>query len=133
MESKILYGERGNGNKLIGGHSPEVNNANPNYAVEVISENADGTKVVKFTTQFSDGNLAKIKTSTLFPEKWSNQNIIDSIKTVGDTPVIGVRDNLTLHRGFVNGVEIDVIKEGNNVISGYPTGGKLTPGFDPVK
>ncbi|WP_244648363.1 EndoU domain-containing protein [Ruminiclostridium herbifermentans] len=133
MENKILYGERSNGNKLIGGHSPQINNANPNYAVEVISENADGTKVVKFTTQYSNGNLAKIKTSTLFPENWSNKNIIDSIKTVGDTPPIGVRDNLTLHRGIVNGVEIDVIKDGNNVISGYPTGGKLTPGFNPVK
>lgn len=133
MENKILYGERSNGNKLIGGHSPQINNANPNYAVEVMSENADGTKMVKFTTQFSDGNLAKIKTSTLFPEKWSNQNIIDSIKTVSDTPTIGVRDNLTLHRGIVNGVEIDVIKEGNNAVSGYPTGGKLTPGFNPVK
>ncbi len=133
MENKILYGERSDGNKLKGGHSPQINNANPNYAVEVKSENADGTKIVKFTTQFSDGNLANIKTSTLFPENWRNQNIIDSIKTVGDTPTIGVRDNLTLHRGSVNGVEIDVIKEGNKVISGYPTGGKLTPGFNPVK
>ena len=133
MENKILFGERTNGNKLIGGHSSAINDSNPNYAVELISANTDGTKVVKFTTQFLDGNLAKIKTSTIFPESWSNNNIINSIKMVGDSTAIGVRDSSTLHRGLVNGVEIDVIKIGDTVISGYPTGGKLTRGFGPVK
>jgi len=37
-----------------------------------------------------------------------------------------------LHRNIINGVEIDVIKQGDNVISGYPVGGKPTPGFDPI-
>ncbi len=135
MEQKILYGRRQDPakNGIAGGHSSEINNNNPNYAVEVISANKDGTKLVKYTTQFPDGNLAKIKTSTLFPDSWTNKEIIESIKSVGDTPAIGVRDNLTLHRGIINGVEIDVIKDGSIVTSGYPTGGKLTPGFNPVK
>jgi hypothetical protein len=134
METKILDGQRIEGsNRVIGGHSPKINNANPNYAVQEMSVNPDGTKVVKFTTQFSDGNLAKIKTSTLFPDSWSDKNIIESVKTVGNTSAVGIRDNLTLHRGTINGVQIDVIKDGANVISGYPTGGKLTPGFTSLK
>ncbi|WP_242850152.1 EndoU domain-containing protein, partial [Clostridium polynesiense] len=125
MRNKILYGERTKGNTFIGGHSPEITNSNPNYAVEEIMTNVDGTKSVKFTTQFSDGNLAKIKKSTLFPETWSSDSIINGIKQVGDTPSLGLRasDGATFHRGIVNGVEVEVVKVGNNVISGYPTGG----------
>lgn len=40
---------------------------------------------------------------------------------------------LTLHSRKINEVEIDVIKKGNEIISGYPVGGKPTPGFDPIK
>jgi len=133
---KILEGQRKNPNKneLIGGHSPEITNSNLDYAVEDISINADGTRKVKFTTEFSDGNLAKIKTSTLFPDTWSEDKIINSIKTVGDTPSIGVRarDGATLYRDIIDGVQIEVIKEGNIVTSGYPTGGgvsELLAGF----
>lgn len=32
-----------------------------------------------------------------------------------------------LHRGVINGVEIDVIKIGDKVISGYPTGQTNAP------
>lgn len=39
----------------------------------------DGTRTVKYITQFEDGNLSKIKTSTLFPDNWSDKSIIDSI------------------------------------------------------
>nr|WP_305071765.1 hypothetical protein [Providencia sp. wls1948] len=54
IETKILSGQRvGNSNKLIGGHSPSVNNENPNYAVEAVRLNPDGTRVVKFTTSVS--------------------------------------------------------------------------------
>ena len=93
MEEKILHGERKDPakNQLIGGHSPDINNANPNYAVEVLSTNTDGTKSVKFVTQYSDGNLSKFKSSTLFPDDWSNDSIIESIKTVGSTNPLGVR------------------------------------------
>lgn len=136
MENKILAGQRIEGsNKIIGGHSPIINDANPKYAVETIKVNADGTKTVKYITQFEDGNLSKIKTSTLFPESWSDKHIIDSVNEIGNTKPIGVRPSTgeTLHRGTVNGVEIDVIKKGNDITAGYPIGGKPTPGFDPIK
>lgn len=126
MKDKILEGQRKNPNKndLIGGHSPEITNRNPNYAVEEISINPDGTRKVRFTTQFLDGNLSKIKTSTLFPESWTEEQILNSITNVGNAPAIStrLRDGATWHRAIVNGVEIDVIKAGENVTSGYPTG-----------
>jgi|SRR5471030_1477851 len=44
IETKILAGQRIDGsNKIIGGHSPNINDANPKYAVETIKVNADGT------------------------------------------------------------------------------------------
>ncbi|MFA4132111.1 MULTISPECIES: EndoU domain-containing protein [unclassified Brevibacillus] len=75
-----------------------------------MSLNADGTKKVKFTAQFPDGNLLQIKTSTLFPESWSDEKIIDSIAGIGDTPKIGerTRDGATLHRGSVDGVQVEL-------------------------
>ncbi|QHP82556.1 hypothetical protein EO763_04185 [Pectobacterium odoriferum] len=136
METKILAGHRISGsNKIIGGHSPNINDANPNYAVQVMATNPDGTKLIKYTTKFTDGNLAKIKTSTVFPDSWSDANIIDSIRKVGDSSAIGQRLSTgeTLHRGTINGVEIDVIIKGNEITAGYPVGGKPTPGFGPVK
>ncbi|MGG0824916.1 RHS repeat-associated core domain-containing protein, partial [Paenibacillus turicensis] len=136
MKEKILFGQRKDParNEIIGGHSGSITNYHPNYAVEDVSINADGTKKVKFTTQFSDGNLAKLKTSTLFPEAWSDSKIIDSIVKIGDTTKIGerIRDGATLHRGVVDGVQVEVIKIGNDVVSGYPTGGganSLLSGF----
>ncbi|KOP64860.1 hypothetical protein AMS62_06065 [Bacillus sp. FJAT-18019] len=130
MERKILEGQRKlpTKNELIGGHSPKINNANPNYAVQEITVNADGTRKVKFTTQFPDGNLSNIKTSTLFPESWSDSQIINSIKDTGNTASIGIRasDGATLHRETINGVQVEVIKIGDNVVSGYPTGGGAT-------
>ena len=136
MEEKILWSRRKNPNKneVIGGHSSGINNDHPNYAVEVIKTNSDGTKQVKFTTQFEDGNLANIKKSTLFPDTWTNDDIIKNIKTVGDSKSIGIRvsDGATLHREVINGVQVEVIKIGDKVVSGYPTGGlntKLLPGF----
>ncbi|MGG1652044.1 EndoU domain-containing protein [Paenibacillus sp. NRS-1780] len=115
---------------IIGGHSPKINNGNPNYAVEEIVVNTDGTRRVKYTTQFPDGNLSKIKTSTLFPNTWSDDAIINAIKKVADSPSIGTRDGITLHRSTINGIEIEVMKDGNKVISGFSTGGVHTPGFN---
>ncbi|MGG4108471.1 EndoU domain-containing protein [Paenibacillus lautus] len=138
MEQKILGGERIPGkNGVRGGHSPNVvNNANPNYAVEVIRQNPDGTNFVQFYHQFPDGTLAKLKKSTVFPDSWSDEKIISSIKKISDTPPVGSRTSdgvtTTLHSGTVDGVEIDVIKEGNNITAGYPVGGKPTPGFEPI-
>lgn len=63
MEGKILWGQRTNlnKNKIIGGHSLEISNNHPNYAVEEIILNPDGTRELKYTTRFPDGNLSKIK------------------------------------------------------------------------
>ncbi|MFJ8087135.1 EndoU domain-containing protein [Lysinibacillus sp. NPDC095746] len=126
MEEKILLGQRKNPNKneIIGGHSSNINNSHSNYATEVIKINPDGTKDIKYITQFPDGNLSKIKNSTIFPEGWSDIKILDSISDIGNSPSISIRgrDGATLHRGIVDGVEIDVIKIGDTVVSGYPTG-----------
>lgn len=128
IKEKILWGQRKNPkkNEIIGGHSPEINNNHYNYAVEEIKINPDGTKNIKFTTQFPDGNLAKIKSSTVFPDGWTDKKIVESIQKVGNSDAISIRtrDGATWHRGIVDGVEIDVLKNGNEVISGYPTGTK---------
>jgi hypothetical protein len=135
MEEKILLGQRvinGNGvptNRVRGGHSPEINNSNANYAVEVLKSNSDGTQVIKYSTQFPDGNLSKIKKSTVFPTNWNDADILNAIKQIGNTDplVIRINDRSSLHRGVVNGVEIEVIKIGDDVTSAYPTGGISTP------
>ncbi|WYJ87672.1 hypothetical protein A5866_002796 [Enterococcus sp. 12C11_DIV0727] len=126
MEEKILWGQRKNPtkNEIIGGHSSSINNNHPNFATETIKINPDGTKDIKIVTQFPDGNLSKIKNSTVFPDGWSDTKILDSIKNVGNSPTISVRgrDGATWHRAIADGVEIDVIKLGDNIVSGYPTG-----------
>lgn len=131
MKEKILWGQRKNPNKneIIGGHSPDINNSNIDYATEIVKINPDGTKDIKYTTQFPDGNLAKIKNSTIFPDGWSDTTILDSISEIGSSTPVSIRgrDGATLHRGVINGVEIDVIKIGDKVISGYPTGQTNAP------
>jgi len=129
-----IWHPEGTASIFIGGRINAVNNNNPNFAVEEMTVNADGTKVVKYYKQYPDGNVCRLKTSTLFPDGWSDEQIIDAIQDVADSQPIGIRpsDGQTLHRNIINGVEIDVIKQGDNVISGYPVGGKPTPGFDPI-
>ncbi|SFU80309.1 filamentous hemagglutinin [Polaromonas sp. YR568] len=131
METKILFGERvinASGsptNRVIGAHGGEITNANPNYAVEVLSVNADGTRNAKLVTQFSDGNLSNIKTSTLFPEGWTRAESIGAVKQVGDMlPVATRADGATLYQSTINGVKIEVIKVGSNVTAGYPVGSR---------
>lgn len=136
MEKKILEGKRvkENGSRIIGGHSPDINDTNPNYAVEVIKKNADGTSEIQYIKQFEDGTLSSVKKSTIFPDTWSDSKIMDSIKKVGATDPIGYRahDGATLYRTVIDGIEIEVIKIGEKVTSAYPTGGnaqKLASGF----
>ena len=131
METKILYGERVTNasgtptNRLIGAHGGEISNSKPNYAVEVISVNADGTRNAKLLTQFSDGNVSNIKSSTLFPEHWTPSQSIGAVKQVGDlVPVATRADGAALYQSTVNGVQIEVIKVGNNVTAGYPVGSR---------
>lgn len=135
MEAKILEGQRIKGkNRIIGGHSSFITDENVLFAVENHGTNADGTSKVKYIKQFPDGNMSTIKSSTLFPTTWSDSKIINAIKSVGNTPAIGQRpsDGATLHRITIDGVQIEVIKIGDVITSGYPTGGnaiKLLDGF----
>ncbi|WP_201511865.1 EndoU domain-containing protein [Psychrobacter alimentarius] len=130
LESKILYGQRtknskGNTtNRLVGAHSGKISNDHDSFAVETISINADGTRNAKLITQFEDGNVSKIKTSTLFPEKWTDNEIISAVKKTGDSTALATRasDGTSLFQSTVNGVKVEVIKIGDNVTAGYPCG-----------
>ncbi|ACZ07295.1 Uncharacterised protein [Sebaldella termitidis] len=125
-ENKILRGELNSKKIVIGGHSPEINDMSTKYWIkETIKINPDGTRVVRYKKIFPDGTSSKLKKSIIFPETWSDTDIINSIKQIGDTEAIGVRvrDQTTIHRGTVNGVQIEVMKIGSYTTSGYPTGG----------
>ncbi len=57
---------------------------------------------------------------------------------MGDSSPIGVRasDGAMLYRDIIDGVQIEVIKVGDTVTSGYPTGGVKTgllPGFSTLE
>jgi filamentous hemagglutinin len=137
MEQKILYGERkttpsGNPkNEIIGAHSGEISNTHPDYAVEVLSSNADGTRNAKLVAQFTDGNISKIKTSTLFPASWSDAQTMSAVRATGNGPALATRaDGASLHQTTVNGVKVEVIKVGERVTAGYPCGRGCT---DPTK
>ena len=130
MENKILYGQQATNasgdatNRIIGGHSGEITNANPNYAVQVLSVNPDGTQNVKFVTQIPGGDVSNIKTSTLFPSTWSNNQVISAVQQVGDMTPVATRasDGASLYQGTVNGVQVEVVKIGDTVTAGYPCG-----------
>ena len=127
MKKKILYGQLKQPNKteIIGGHSPQISNNNSLFAVEDLSNNEDGTKEVKFVKDLLNGKISKIKKSTLFPSDWSDDKIIKSVMTVAHSSEKGLRtrDNATWHRENIDGIDIDVIKLGNIIVSAYPTGG----------
>lgn len=144
MAEKIWLGQRGTtkagtpNNNLIGAHAGEISNDHPLFAIEVLRENPDGTKFVKLTKDLGDGNISKLKNSTLFPEGWTREQCLDAVQQVADTPALGTRVTPTssggtridtLHQGTVNGVKIEVIKAGDEVTAGYPAGHK---GFQTV-
>ena len=85
MEEKILEGKRifPGRNEIIGGHSNVISNENEKFVVEVIAKNSDGTKVIKYIKDFGDGSISKIKKSTIFPDSWSETEIISAIKKQG--------------------------------------------------
>ena len=53
---------------------------------------------------------------------------MDTARAVGDSSPIGVRasDGAMLYRDIIYGIQIEVIKIGDTVTSGYPTGGIKT-------
>ena len=136
---KILYGTRvpnpnspgGWSQALVGAHSPKIKN-HPDFVSEVLRHNSDGTTTVRLVKRLLDGQLSKLKQSTLAPDSWSDEKIIAVTQQVGDTPAIATRarDGATLHRQHVEGVEWEVIKGiSGDVTSSYPTGGKPTTHF----
>ncbi len=138
MREKILYGERvppkspgGISNKLIGAHSPKIKNR-PDFDVEVLSNNPDCTTSVNLIKQFPDGSFSRKKYSTLAPDSWSDDKIINTTAQVASTPPIATRsrDGATLHQQIVDGVEWEVIKDASgNVTTSYPTGGNPKTNF----
>ncbi|ASE18962.1 hypothetical protein D3X12_12565 [Pseudomonas protegens] len=113
----------------MGAHSGEINNLNLDYAVEVLLANVDGTRNTKLVTQFADGNVSKIKTSTLFPSSWTDTQTMSAVWATGNSPALAPRsDGVSLRQTTVNGVE--VIKVGDRVTASYPCGRDCT---DPTK
>lgn len=101
----------------------------PDYVIQVLRRNPDETTSVKMVMQFPDGNISKIKSSTLFPSHWSDADISNSIKVIGlpsNSIATRISDGSTLYQGTVNGVNMEVIKIGNRVTSTYPAGGGFT-------
>ncbi|TDR39315.1 EndoU nuclease-like protein [Tahibacter aquaticus] len=137
MELKILYGQRvlsANGNptnRLVGAHGGQITDKHPSYAVEVVSVNLDGTRNAKLVTQFSDGNISKVKTSTLFPEGWNDAQAMSAVRQTAATAPLATRlsDGASLHQSMVNGVRVEVISVGGTVTAAYPCGrGCTNPG-----
>jgi hypothetical protein len=100
--------------------------------VEVIGRHADGKIDLKLMQQLVNQNggrpLPRIKRSTLFPEGWSNNDIVSSVLRVSNTPPIARRaDGMTLHGSSVNGVQIDAIVSYGQVTSDFPSGALPTP------
>lgn len=137
VEAKILFGRQtlhpDTGkptNKVIGAHSAKVNNDHPDFVVDVLKTNPDGTKDVKFYKQLPNGELSRLKRSTLFPDSWTDSQVLDAVRKIADTPIVGTRVDpktkvvSTLHQGTVNGLKIEVIKDNGDVVSGYPAGHK---------
>ncbi|MCC2325206.1 hypothetical protein CN327_28440 [Bacillus cereus] len=64
--------------------------------------------------------MAKIKNSTIFPGSWSDTKILGSITDIGNSSTSSIRgrDGATFHRKSIDDAEIDVIKIGDNVVSG---------------
>ncbi|MBU2713956.1 EndoU domain-containing protein, partial [Zooshikella harenae] len=130
-KQKVLYGEQAvkNGrldNRVKGVHSAKILD-HPDFSVETLKTNPDGTIDVKFTKQLPNGNASKLKASTLFPKSWDEDKIFDAAKSVGNTrPIATSVSGKTLHRGTIDGVKMDVMKQGDDVIAAFPCGNKPT-------
>ena len=89
----------------------------------------DGTRNAKLVTQFEDGKLSNVKTSTLLSDNWTSSQMLYAIKQAVDLPDVAKRsDGSALYQSKVIGVKIEVIKIGNKVTVAYPCGcGFTTP------
>jgi hypothetical protein len=127
LQEKILYGERRppNSNRIVGAHSPKIK-TDPDFTVRIINNNSDGTTFVESIKKFPDGIFSRPKKSTLAPDSWSDDKIIDITNQVANTPPIHTRssDGVSFHCQTVDEVEWLVIKDSaGNIESSYPTGG----------
>lgn len=78
-------------------------------------------------TRFSVIFIKCEKKSSLAPDSWSDDKIIDATNQVACTNPLAIRlqDRATLHRQTIDSVDWVVIKDAlGNVISSYPTGGQ---------
>ncbi len=151
LDSKILRGEpraptppgmapvgqmqRG----IRGVHSASIINDTTNFQVVVLANNADGTIWVKlkkllYTDPSGTQTWSTWKRSTLAPASWAERDILAAGDRVAAMPPIsgprtwGSADGAFMHRGMVNGVQWEVIKDATGrVISSYPTGGTPAP------
>ncbi|MGL5941712.1 MAG: EndoU domain-containing protein [Waterburya sp.] len=141
IDNKILLGEQkgttpgtADFRTIRGAHSPKIL-TDPNYQIISQTPNSDGTIVAKFKKLISPGPPAewsKTKTSTLAPSSWSDSDILRAGDQIAKEPPIisRISDRATLHRGTVNSVQWEVIKDASGkVTSSYPTGGNPTINF----
>ena len=132
LKDKILYGKikppklPKTKSELIGGHSPKVLD-NPNYRYKDVVENADGTVTVsKLSKKLHDGSWTKGKKAktTIPPKSWSDEKIIDATESVANKPPYQKTSyGKTSHKGNVDGIEWEVVKNANGeIVASYPTG-----------
>jgi hypothetical protein len=151
LDSKILFGEpkaptppgvapvgplqRG----IRGVHSASIL-TDPSFNIISQTPNADGTVLARFRKLlFTDPatgtpTWSTPKESTLAPAAWSERDILRAGDTIAAQPPVsgprtwGSADGATLHRGVVNGVQWEVIKDAaGKMTSSYPTGGTPSP------
>lgn len=121
-----------------GGHSPKIL-SDPSYVIASKRINADGSIMVWYSKKMPDGSITNSKMSTLFPESWSDKKILKSIREITTSEHLdGYRIEADgtfsyLYVGVYEGVEIQVIKAGNNVITACPIGSGKKFSFNPIK
>ncbi len=135
MQGKIVDGQEkpSEKGKVRGGHSANILKDKKKYKAEVLELNQDGTASVKFRMHLGEDEKGKkiwsdLKESTVAPDNWNSVAILAATVQVGKAPATYTRsDGYTLHTAIVNGVQWDVIKDGDGEVkASYPTGGKLT-------
>lgn len=129
MKEKILYGIHTRKNIISGAHSPNIKELPELFDIISSTPKEDGAELVEFRKLLSDGRWSKKKKSIVAPSDWTDEKIIGAAQTVANTPPIATRarDGATLHRDRFDGVEWEVIKNGNGTVtSSYPTGGDRT-------
>ncbi len=128
LSEKILRGAPKPRNKkqIIGVHSPSIINSEL-FQVEKIVSNPDGTISCQVRKALENGNWSVPKETVLFPQKWSDEKIINAGRIVAGSKTIARRtDNgivSELQRVNIDGVEVIVMRTGDKITSVYPTGG----------